>query len=180
MMELVFALAVGVLTASGVWLLLRPRTFQVIIGLSLLSYAVNLFIFGMGRLRVGAPPVLESTEAVDPALFADPLPQALVLTAIVITLAVTSFLLALIHRTWTLEREDDLTEDVEDRSLRHRLARGEQEDEEELDTTGCENVADTDPDDDDGRSTEAGPDPAGDGHRAPAASGTGASGEDAR
>ena len=49
MMELIFALAIGVLTASGVWLLLRPRTFQVIIGLSLLSYAVNLFIFGMGR-----------------------------------------------------------------------------------------------------------------------------------
>ena len=60
MMELIFALAVGILTASGVWLLLRPRTFQVIIGLSLLSYAVNLFIFGMGRLRVGAPPVLET------------------------------------------------------------------------------------------------------------------------
>ena len=76
-MELVLALAVGVLTASGVWLLLRPRTFQVIIGLSLLSYAVNLFIFGMGRLRIGAPPVLASTEAVDPALYADPLPQAL-------------------------------------------------------------------------------------------------------
>jgi multicomponent K+:H+ antiporter subunit C len=70
MTELVFALAVGILTASGVWLLLRPRTFQVIIGLSLLSYAVNLFIFGMGRLRVGAPPVLENTEAVDPALYA--------------------------------------------------------------------------------------------------------------
>ena len=53
MMELIFALAVGVLTASGVWLLLRPRTFQVIIGLSLISYAVNLFIFAMGRLRTG-------------------------------------------------------------------------------------------------------------------------------
>ena len=65
-MELIFALAVGILTASGVWLLLRPRTFQVIIGLSLISYAVNLFIFGMGRLRSGAPPVLASPEAVDP------------------------------------------------------------------------------------------------------------------
>ncbi len=96
MMELVFALAVGVLTASGVWLLLRPRTFQVIIGLSLLSYAVNLIIFGMGRLRVGAPPVLESTEAVDPALFADPLPQALVLTAIVISFAMTALFLVVL------------------------------------------------------------------------------------
>jgi multicomponent K+:H+ antiporter subunit C len=96
MMELIFALAVGVLTASGVWLLLRPRTFQVIIGLSLLSYAVNLFIFGMGRLRPGAPPVLENTEAVDPALYADPLPQALVLTAIVISFAMTALFLVVL------------------------------------------------------------------------------------
>ena len=96
MMELIFALAVGILTASGVWLLLRPRTFQVIIGLSLLSYAVNLFIFGMGRLRIGAAPVLASAEAVDPALYADPLPQALVLTAIVISFAMTALFLVVL------------------------------------------------------------------------------------
>jgi multicomponent K+:H+ antiporter subunit C len=96
MMELIVALAVGILTASGVWLLLRPRTFQVIIGLSLLSYAVNLFIFGMGRLRVGAPPVLENTESVGPALYADPLPQALVLTAIVISFATTALFLVVL------------------------------------------------------------------------------------
>jgi multicomponent K+:H+ antiporter subunit C len=96
MMELIFALAVGILTASGVWLLLRPRTFQVIIGLSLLSYGVNLFIFGMGRLRIGAPPVLENTEAVDPVLYADPLPQALVLTAIVISFAMTALFLVVL------------------------------------------------------------------------------------
>ena len=95
-MELIFALAVGILTASGVWLLLRPRTFQVIIGLSLLSHAVNLFIFGMGRLRIGAPPVLESTEAVNPALYTDPLPQALVLTAIVISFAMTALFLVVL------------------------------------------------------------------------------------
>ncbi len=59
-MELVLALAIGVLMASGVWLILRPRTFQVAIGLSLVSYAVNLFIFSIGRLRTDAPPVLES------------------------------------------------------------------------------------------------------------------------
>ncbi|MBM6594365.1 Na+/H+ antiporter subunit C [Microvirga pudoricolor] len=92
-MELILALAIGVLTGSGVWLLLRPRTFQVIIGLSLLSYAVNLFIFGMGRLRVGAAPVLENPDAVDPSLYADPLPQALVLTAIVISFAMTALFL---------------------------------------------------------------------------------------
>ena len=79
MMELVLALAIGVLSASGVWLLLRPRTFQVIMGLSLLSYAVNIFIFAMGRLRSGAPPVLAG-DVSDPARYTDPTPQALVLS----------------------------------------------------------------------------------------------------
>jgi len=95
-MELILALGIGVLVSSGVWLLLRPRTFQVIIGLSLLSYAVNLFIFGMGRLRVGAPPVLESGSVVDPAHYADPLPQALILTAIVISFATTALFLVVL------------------------------------------------------------------------------------
>jgi multicomponent K+:H+ antiporter subunit C len=93
-MELTLSLAIGLVTASGVWLLLRPRTYQVIIGLSLLSYAVNLFIFGMGRLRAGAPPVLGGT--VDPAGFADPVPQALVLTAIVIGFATTALFLVVL------------------------------------------------------------------------------------
>jgi multicomponent K+:H+ antiporter subunit C len=95
-MEVIFALAIGVLTASGVWLLLRPRTFQVIIGLSLISYAVNLFIFGMGRLRMGAPPVLQNAEAPVAAAYADPLPQALVLTAIVISFAMTALFLVVL------------------------------------------------------------------------------------
>jgi len=91
-MELVLCLAIGVLTASGVYLVLRPRTFQVIIGLSLISYAVNLFIFCMGRLRIGAPPVLDSAN-LDPAAYTDPVPQALVLTAIVIGFAMTALFL---------------------------------------------------------------------------------------
>jgi multicomponent K+:H+ antiporter subunit C len=95
MMELVLALAIGVLSASGVWLLLRPRTFQVIMGLSLLSYAVNIFIFAMGRLRSGAPPVLAG-EVYDPARYTDPTPQALVLTAIVISFALTALFLVVI------------------------------------------------------------------------------------
>ena len=81
-MEIIVAIAIGVLTGSGVWLLLRPRTFQVIIGLSLLSYAVNLFIFSTGGLRIGAAPILERGMAGSLAQHADPLPQALVLTAI--------------------------------------------------------------------------------------------------
>lgn len=92
-MELTLSIAIGVLTGSGVWLLLRPRTYQVIIGLSLLSYAVNLFIFSMGRLTPGAPPIMPKGGFVDPTLYADPVPQALVLTAIVISFATTALFL---------------------------------------------------------------------------------------
>jgi multicomponent K+:H+ antiporter subunit C len=92
MIELTLALGIGFLVASGVWLLQRPRTYQVIVGLSLISYGVNLFIFSMGRPRVNVPPVLAS-GAVNPANYADPLPQALVLTAIVIGFATTALFL---------------------------------------------------------------------------------------
>ena len=95
-MEMLIALGIGVLAGSGVWLILRPRTFQVIIGLSLLSYAINLFILAMGRLRIDAPPVLAARAAGDPAQFADPLPQALVLTAIVISFATTALFLVVL------------------------------------------------------------------------------------
>jgi multicomponent K+:H+ antiporter subunit C len=94
-MEAVLAIGIGVLIASGVWLLLRPRTFQVIIGLSLISYGVNLFIFAMGRLRISAPPVVDP-DATDPGLYADPLPQGLVLTAIVIGFAMTALFLVVL------------------------------------------------------------------------------------
>jgi multicomponent K+:H+ antiporter subunit C len=95
-MEAVYAIAIGILTASGVWLLLRPRTFQVLMGLMLLSYATNLLIFGMGRLALHRPPILDAAGAVDPALHADPVPQALVLTAIVIGFATTALFLVVL------------------------------------------------------------------------------------
>jgi len=94
-MEIVLSLAIGVLTASGVWLLFRPRTFQVVIGLSLISYAVNLFIFSVGGLKLGAPPVLDPAVT-DPNAYADPLPQALVLTAIVINFSMTALFLVVL------------------------------------------------------------------------------------
>ncbi len=94
-MELVLALAIGVLAGSGTWLLLRPRTFQVIIGLTLISYAVNLFIFSTGGLRTGADPVLRDAVS-DIARYTDPLPQALVLTAIVIGFATTALFLVVL------------------------------------------------------------------------------------
>jgi multicomponent K+:H+ antiporter subunit C len=95
-MEIVLTFAIGVLTTSGVWLLLRPRTFQVIMGLSLLSYAVNLFIFCTGRLAVDAPPVIAGDRIVDSMQYADPVPQSLVLTAIVIGFATTALFLVVI------------------------------------------------------------------------------------
>jgi multicomponent K+:H+ antiporter subunit C len=95
-MELILALSIGVLVSSGIWLLLRPRTYQVIIGLSLISYAVNLFIFGMGRLRMHASPVIEKGVAIDYSRYVDPVPQALVLTAIVIGFAMTALFLVVL------------------------------------------------------------------------------------
>ena len=95
-MELILSLAIGVLVASGVWLILRPRSFQVIVGLCLLSYGVNLFIFGMGRLVAGAAPIMPRGGFIDPEAFADPVPQALVLTAIVISFATTALFLVVI------------------------------------------------------------------------------------
>lgn len=93
-MEAVIAASIGVLAGSGVWLILRPRTFQVIIGLSLLSYAVNLFIFSMGRLRTNAAAILDGAS--DVSAYADPVPQSLVLTAIVIGFAMTALFLVVL------------------------------------------------------------------------------------
>jgi multicomponent K+:H+ antiporter subunit C len=92
--ELILAIGIGVMTGSGVWLILRPRTYQVIVGLSLLSYAVNLFIFGVGGIKTNAPPVL--LDGVSVSQLADPVPQALVLTAIVIGFATTALFLVVL------------------------------------------------------------------------------------
>ena len=105
-MELVLSLAIGVLMASGVWLILRPRTFLVAIGLSLISYAVNLFIFSMGRLRTNAAPLLDSGVDVQAAQYVDPVPQALVLTAIVIGFAMTALFLVVLLASRGLTRTD--------------------------------------------------------------------------
>jgi multicomponent K+:H+ antiporter subunit C len=90
-MELLISTLIGVLTACGVYLSLRNRTFSVVLGLTFLSYAVNLFLFAMGRLTIGAPPILADGIR----NYADPLPQALVLTAIVISFAMTAYVIVL-------------------------------------------------------------------------------------
>lgn len=89
-MELMIAITLGVLTTSGIYLILRARTFSVVLGLTLLSHGVNLFLFSMGRLVAGKPAVIGLTES-----HTDPLPQALVLTAIVISFAMTAFVVVL-------------------------------------------------------------------------------------
>ena len=88
-MEVLLALVIGVLGGAGVWLVLRPRTFQVVMGLVLLSYAVNLFIFSMGSLVIDRPPIITPGLAADLAHYTDPMPQSLVLTANVIGFATT-------------------------------------------------------------------------------------------
>jgi multicomponent K+:H+ antiporter subunit C len=95
MTEWLFASAIGVFTACGVWLVLRARTFDVVLGLAIFSYAVNLFIFSMGRLSFNAPAILTQGAPATLARYADPLPQALVLTAIVISFAMTALVLTL-------------------------------------------------------------------------------------
>lgn len=92
-MEAIVAIAIGILTACGVFLMLRARTFPLVLGLTLLSYAVNLFLFASGRLQMDAPPLIREGAA-----YADPLPQALVLTAIVIGFGMTAYLVMLALR----------------------------------------------------------------------------------
>jgi len=93
-MEALLALDLGVVTATGVYLLLRGRTFTVVLGLTLIGYAVNVFIFLMGRLWSNANAIL-----IGDGVVADPLPQALVLTAIVIGFATTGFVIELALRS---------------------------------------------------------------------------------
>jgi multicomponent K+:H+ antiporter subunit C len=95
-MEVMLAVGLGVVTACAVYLLLRGRMFPMVFGLSLLSSASNLFIFSMGRLHTGAPPIVVAQDMGD---HADPLPQALILTAIVIGFGMTGFSMALAVRT---------------------------------------------------------------------------------
>ena len=94
-MEFLFATGIGFVTACGIWLLLRGRSFPVVLGLGLLGYAVNVFIFVMGRLWQDAPPIL----GLDGRAIADPLPQALVVTASVIGSATPGFVIELALRS---------------------------------------------------------------------------------
>lgn len=105
-MEFLVASAIGILTAGGLYLVLRLRTFPVIMGMSLLTYSVNVFLFASGRLTVGAPPILR--DGVE--TYTDPLPQALVLTAIVISFGMTA-VVVMISLGAFLGSDDDHVDD---------------------------------------------------------------------
>ncbi len=105
-MELALASAIGVLTAIGIYLLLRARSFDVILGITFLSYATNLLIFAGSRLVSGKAPVLRDGIPADLAHHTDPLPQALVLTAIVISFAMTAVSIVLAMRSRADNRSD--------------------------------------------------------------------------
>lgn len=111
-MILVLALVVGTLYAAGTYLLLQRTLTRIVVGLSLLAHGANLLLLLAGG-RAAAPPVV----GVDRGAMADPLPQALALTAIVITFGVTAFLLALAYRSWVLTHDDEVEDDVEDRRI---------------------------------------------------------------
>lgn len=114
-MELLLALASGVLYAAGVYLMLRRRLAQLIIGLGLLSNGTNLLIFTAGGLTRGRPPVVpQGASALEPP-YADPVPQALVLTAIVIGFGLLAFSLVLAHRVHRTVGTDDVDEVGRDR-----------------------------------------------------------------
>jgi len=102
--EFLIASAIGVLTAAGIYLVLRRQSFPVIIGLAFLSYAVNLFLFAMGRLTINNPPIIDPNA---PG-YADPLPQALVLTAIVISFGMTALSVVLALRGFLETGSDDV------------------------------------------------------------------------
>ncbi|GJM42919.1 MAG: cation:proton antiporter [Ardenticatenaceae bacterium] len=105
-MEIVMALIVGTLYAAGVYMIRRRSLVKLIIGLALIGYASNMLIFSTGQLVRGKPPLVH--EGVDFASFADPLPQALILTAIVIGFGAQAFAIVLLRRVYQRIGTDDI------------------------------------------------------------------------
>ena len=116
-MEYVVAGSIGILTAGGVWLVLRLRSFAVILGLALLSYAVNIFLFSTGRLMSDAAPVLQKYGQIVPSDYTDPLPQALVLTAIVISFGMTAVLVMVALGAFISSGNDQINMDKDEAEL---------------------------------------------------------------
>ena len=111
-MTILLAATAAILFGVGTYLVLQRKLSRIIIGLALLTHGANVLMITSGRR--GAPPLIGTG---DPESFSDPLPQALVLTAIVITFAVTALLFALGYRSWLLTRDDEVEDDLGDRSI---------------------------------------------------------------
>lgn len=121
---LLLVILMAVMYASGVYLMIERSMTRVVLGFLLVGNATNILILVMGGRR-GLAPILGDDASV--AEFNDPLPQAFILTAIVITFGVTAFLLALIYRSWRLSRADELEDDPEDLAIAERDAALEEE-----------------------------------------------------
>lgn len=117
-MTVVLAVTVGVLYAIGAWLMMQRSLTRVVIGLAVLGHAANLLLLSAGG-RAGVVPMAGG----DAATAADPLPQALALTAVVITFGVSGFLLAMAYRSWRQLRDDTVEDDLEDRRLAEAVRR---------------------------------------------------------
>lgn len=107
-METVMALVIGGLYGAAFYLMMRRSIVKLIFGLALMAHATHLLIFTAGRLVRDHPPLIPSAETVAPEVMADPLPQALILTAIVISFGVSAFALVLVHRVYQMLGTDDL------------------------------------------------------------------------
>ena len=118
-MNLVLALAIAALYSAGTYLLLQRTLTRIVLGLALLGHGANLLLLLAGG-RAGRAPLIGGGSGPT----SDPLPQALALTAIVITFALTTFLLALAYRSWQLDGNDEVEDDVEDRRIARLAQRG--------------------------------------------------------
>lgn len=107
-MEFVLSICIGLLYASGIYMILRRSLVKLIIGLILLGNGVNLLIFLLGRITKGAPPIIPENLDTFADIYADPVPQALILTAIVISFGLQSFAIVLIKRVYRIANTDDL------------------------------------------------------------------------
>ena len=107
-MELILVLLIGILYSAGFFLILRRSMVKLLLGITFLGYGVNLLIFLLGRITKGKPPVMDETASFFTDIYADPIPQALILTAIVISFGLQSFAIVLLKRVYALLGSDDL------------------------------------------------------------------------
>lgn len=109
-MELLLVILIGLLYAAGIYMMLRRSMVKLILGLILLGNGANMLIFLLGRIVKGKPPIIDSAEKMLTEIYADPVPQALILTAIVISFGLQSFAIILVKRAYKITDTDDLDE----------------------------------------------------------------------